>query len=566
MAEAITNVPRIQIPNPNSHIWTGVRPGEFDGLIFSAKSIDLERYKGKVALADSYSNVGNSGVLTNLTTPIAYVRSSADNTDRWWKSGGRLFKSANSSSISGWSQDALANTPSAPLYDLIDFGGALLAPIATDISRLSAGVWTASWWQGTLAQPALTANAHRFFILAGALCITDGKLIQNYDGTIVGTALTLPTGFIAQGGLVSGEIAHIFGRQDGGGETYIYTWDRVASTYLAKYPVGDSEVFGGWVSDTVYIITKKGVIKKFNGNGYVPIDLGNGAVVQFPTVEAQQSITSIHPNGISVTENIVKILVNFGAISNVRLSSGIWNFDMKTGNLYHAGSVKNTSTKDFSQGELADVGAIKQTVVGDGLYLVGAQAYVSYPNTTIYGTFVSDEDGSANQGYIMTTKLLSTDVQRFWRKIFVTMRNMTSADDRFRIAIRTSDSNSLPAYETVTWLSASTFTASNSDIAAGDIVEVIAGDNAGAIARITSIVGTTVTIDRSLYASTNDARVRYLRFTDIGTISNVQVQTEVFYATQRGPFLQCLIEFRGSRTSPLLERLLYDFKELPQVV
>ena len=143
---------------------------------------------------------------------------------------------------------------------------------------------------------------------------------------------------------------------------------------------------------------------------------------------------------------------------------------------------------------------------------------------------------------------------------------MTSADDRFRIAIRTSESNTLPAYETITWTAANTFTATNANIQAGDFVEVLAGDNSGAIARITSYTGGTVTLDRSLYASTSTSRVRYLRFTDLGTISNVQVQAEIFHPTERSPWIQCLIEFRGSRTSPLLESLLFDYKDLPQIV
>ena len=355
---------RFKIPKDGK--WSGVFPGEESGIIYAAKSIDLERYKGKVALADSYSDIVNSGSLANLTTPIAFVRSSADGTDRYWANGGRLFKTTNTNPETGWAQDAIASTPTAPLYDLIDFVGALICPTSTDLSRLASGVWTASWWQGTLAQSALTANPHRFFILAGSLCFTDGRLIHSYDGTIVRPDLTLPQGFIGYGGLVLGGIVYIFGQQIGGGETHIYTWDGITQEEIAKYPVGDSEVLGGWVADSVYIVTKKGYIKRFNGVGF-------GTVQQFPTAEFQQQITSIHPNGISVSENIAKILVNFGAISNTRLVSGLWNYDMGSKNLYNSGSVRNTSTKDYAQHELADVGALKQTSVGQGLYLIGAQ-------------------------------------------------------------------------------------------------------------------------------------------------------------------------------------------------
>src|SRR3990167_7430202 len=145
---------RIKIPDAKTQIFSGIFEGDSFGEIWNAKSIDLERNKGKVGLADSYSDLQNSsqGGFSNLTTPIAFVRSSADNTDRWWLNGGRLFKTSGTNPETGWAEDAILNTPTAPLYDLIDFADALWAPTSTDISRLSAGTWVASYWQGTLGQ------------------------------------------------------------------------------------------------------------------------------------------------------------------------------------------------------------------------------------------------------------------------------------------------------------------------------------------------------------------------------------------------------------------------------
>lgn len=559
-------MPRFTIPNPKKRLWSGIFPGEDAGEIWAGRGIELERNKGKVGLADSYSDLFDSseGGFSNLTTPIAFVRSSADNTDRWWANAGRLFKTSGTNPETGWSADAIANTPTAPLYDLIDFAGALLAPTSTDISRLSAGTWTASWWQGTLGQAALTANPHRFWIQAGAVHFTDGRLIQIYDGTLVKTAQTLPVGFRAEGGLPFRELSFVYGAQIGGGEAYVYVIQEGsnANTYLARYPVGDTEVLCGWVADTVYIVTKKGMIKKFTGSGFEPIPLGGGLFAQFPTVEAQQEISSIHPNGVSVSEKVVKMFVNFGVISNIRLSSGIWTFDMATGNLYNSGSVRNTTTRDYAQYELPAVGALRQTTVSQGAYLIGAQVYTAYSGTTRYGIFSSDEGSTNNQGYFISTKLRSGNVRAFWRFIIPILRRMDNADDRLRVCVRIIDSNELPAYETITWVSSSTFTASNSDIVAGDFVEVIAGENAGAIARITTYTGGTVTIDRSLYSSTSTSRVRYLRFIDLGTISNVQLQNTRFISSARSEWLQYLVELRGSETSPLIEQLVIDKKDL----
>ena len=555
---------RFKFPSEKRPQWLGLRPGEFDGHIWIGKSIDLEREKGKVGLADSYPEVFDSDDDGDLTNPIAFVRTSADGTDRWFANGGKLFKTTNTDPESGWAQDAIANSPSAPLYDLIDFAGDLLAPISLDISRLSSGTWTASWWQGTLSQPALTANPHRFAILAGAALITDGRLIHDYDGTIARSAFsTLPEGFRAEGALIFGELAYVYGAQVGGGEAFVYVINRSLEfgTYLFRYPVGDTEVLGGWVADSVYIVTKKGIIKRFSGTGFVSDWLG--FETQFPTVEVQGQINALHPNGISVSENIAKMLVDFGTISDTRLVSGFWNFDMRNGNLYNAGSVRNTTTRDYAQHELAGVGALKQTTVGQGLYLAGAQVYTVYTGTTVHGIFTSAEADTSNQGYLITTKLRSQNVRAFWRSVFPILRRMDNADDRVRIAIRAFDSNELPAYETITWLTASTFTASNGDIAAGDFVEVLAGENAGALARITSVSGGTVTIDRSLFASTAVARVRYMRFVDIGNIANIQLQSARFISTWRSEWIQYLVEMRGSETSPRLENLLIDADQIP---
>ena len=547
---------RFSIPDSKKRQWSGAFPGEDFGSIYTGRGIDLERNKGKVGLADSYSEVFDSADDADLTTAIQFVRSSADNTDRWWVNAGVLFKTSGTDPEAGWTQDAIASSPTAPLYDMIDFAGDLIVPTSTNLSRLSSGTWTASWWSSLSGASALSANPHRFAILAGALLFTDGRFVNDYDGTIArDPALTLPQGFRGEWIITFGELAFIGGAEIGGGESYIYTWDRTATSYIARYPIGDNETLCGFVIDSVYIVTKKGLIKRFNGIGFETVQ-------QFPTVEAQQQITSIHPNGVEVTENIAKMLVNFGAISNIRLSSGFWNFDSVTKNLYNAGSVRNTSTRDYAQYELAGVGAVKQTAVSQGLYLAGAQVYTAYSGTTVYGIFTSDEGSTSNQGYFITPKLRASNVRRLWRYIFPILKRMDNADDRVLIAMRANDSNELPAYETVTWTAANTFTASNANIGAGDFVEVIAGENAGALVRITSVSGSTVTIARSLFASTSTSRVRYLRFIDLGNIANVQLQNARFISTIRSEWLQVICELRGSETSPQLEALIFDVKDI----
>ena len=117
------------------------------------------------------------------------------------------------------------------------------------------------------------------------------------------------------------------------------------------------------------------------------------------------------------------------------------------------------------------------------------------------------------------------------------------------------------AIENITWTAANQFTGSNSNVVVGDLVEIIAGDNAGAISRITAISGTTYTIGTSLYASTAVSRARYLRFNDIGFVSNQAILSQRFITAARSPWIQFLIAFEGSKTSPQIERILCEYSQ-----
>jgi len=559
-------MPTIQIPTEERR-FSGIHKGESVGNIWATRHIDLEREKGKIMLGDSFSSIFNSATGdVDLTTPVAFLRSSADSTDRWWVNGGKLFKTTNTNPEAGWTQDAIASSPSAPLYDMIDFAGQLLVPTATNIDRLTGGAWTTNWWTVTALGSAMQSVPHRMAILAGALLITDGRFINTWDGTlVVDPDLTLPANFQADFILVSGDFAYICGQNTDGTETAVYTWDRTSTAYNDKFPVGDIQVLAGFIVYGIpYIITKKGEIKRFTGQGF-------RTVQQFPNVELGFPLSNIHPNGVIVDNNIVKILVTFGAsstwipvLSSQRILDGIWTFDAENQNLIHTHGLAIGT--DYSQGELSEVGAIKYTNPTQGRYLVGARAYTVYSGTTRYAIFSSDEESTSVRGYFITPKLQSQSIRAFFKQLFIQLRRLDTSTDRIRIAYRIQNSNTLPAYETITWVTSTTFTGTNANVAVGDFVEIIAGPNAGAIAKITVITaGTpnTYTIDLILNASTSAARARYLNFIDLGTISSQALQNTLFRISRRSEWVQFLIELRGTETSPQFERLLLESDNLP---
>ena len=404
---------------PKNFQYSGGFPGEIFGNVYMTNNIDFERYKGKFCVGDSLTALltDNDDAQLNVA-PIQFVRTAADGTDRWWAQCSALFKTTNTDPETGWTQDAIASSPTAALYDMIEFQGALLVPTATDIDRLST-TWTTGWWDALTGASALTANAHRFCIYAGAVLITDKNFINSYDGTTAkDPALTLPQNFIARWMRVFGDSVYIGGASVDGSEAKIYTWDRTATVYTAEFGIGDIEALAGFVAlGNFYIITLNGAIKQFTGQGFRTVNT-------FPTVELNKTIggngaspTGLHPNGVTVDENIVKIFVNFGVLADFRLLSGIWTFDAVTNNLYHSHSIKNAVAKDYSQNEISAAGAIKATTRTQGRWLVGGTAYRAYTATTRIGIFSSDEEATSGRGYLVTTKIPAGNIRSFFNEL-----------------------------------------------------------------------------------------------------------------------------------------------------
>lgn len=553
---------RISIPNPKTRKFSAIFPGEYAGSFYLTKNLNLHRSPGKVLLGESLSAVFHSGTDSNLGLPVAFVRTAADGTDRWWANAGAMFKTTGTNPEVGWIRDSLASSPTAGLYDAREFLDALLVPTDTDIARLST-TWNATYWTGTLAQAALVSGVpHRFAVFAGALLITDGRLIHTYDGTTVTNSdLTLPNELQSQWIVPLADYAMI--GCDGVGDNQkaeIFLWDRTSGTFNARYAVGDRAILCGFVANGIpYIITKRGEIKRFNGNGFRTVN-------QFPTVELSKDIRNIHPNGVVVNEGIVTMNVDFGVSSSItdeRLMSGLWVFDTDTFNLFHSNSHRNGTGRDYGQLEVASVGAMVATQPGWGRYLAGANLYTVYPGTirSVISSF--DEEATESRGYFITSKIRGEQAEALFQQIILKFRRFLSSGDRIRILYRRLDSNAFPRYETITWLSANEFTSSDNQIVVGDFVEPLAGDNAGALAKITGISGTTITVDRVLNTSTAVARVRYLRFTDLGTISDQSVQRALFRFSQRSEWIQFLVSMEGGQNSPAFEELSLLFTDSP---
>ena len=549
----------MKIKIPTDKKFSGIYEGEYFGNIFASQNISLEKNKGKITLGEKYSDIFDNADDAQLLIPVAFVRTAADGTDRWWAMGhiGALFKTTNTDPEAGWTQDAIASSPTAAKWDMIEFASALLVATDTDIDRLSTS-WDTDWWSDQAVAVAMQAGKpHRFALFSGSVLITDGRFINTWDGTTAeDPGLTLPSQFDAQFIVPTADFVHIGTKSLSGAEAEVFTWDRTSATFNARYGIGDSECLAGFaVAGIPYMITKKGEIKRFTGQGYTTIQ-------QFPTVELSQNITDINPNGVVVDENIVKILVNFGVLANMRKLSGIWTFDASTNNLYHSGSVVNDAGKDASQLELSAVGALVATQPTQGKYLVGATAYKTYTASTVTAIYSSDEDSTASQwGWFMTPKIPTADVHGYIRDIFIKFNNFKDSADRIYVFYRTTESTTLPAYETITFVTTTTCTGANDNVAVGDLILFLAGDNAGKVVRITAITDAspnTLTFPPAVSASTNAARAVYVPFRNLGTAQTQGVDYMLFNMDKSAGWHQFLFVLSGNEVSPEFEEVVIN--------
>ena len=563
-------MPKIRFPQDAK--WRGMAPTDFTGTTWLTCKLDLHRVPGKITLGDSFDEVIDSADDTDLGLPVAFIRTAADNTDKWWAlAGAVLFKSTNTDPESAWAQDAVATSPTDAENDMVEVADALIVSRDVRLTRLAAGTWTANWWgTGGTVGADMTGSPHRFAILAGTLLITDGRFINTWDGTTAtDPALTLPADQQMDWIQTAGELCFMAGQGVGGSTLAdVFFWDGIADTYNARHSSGDIRVFAGFTANGIpHIVTRKGEVKRYTGQGF-------RTIATFPAYESNIVITDLNPNGITVDKNIVKMLVRFGATTGTgfglqswRVLDGIYTFDSDTGELYHSGALRNTATNDFGQLEMVGVGALVQTNPTQGKYLIGGQLYTVYTGTTRYGIFTSAEESTSNRGYLITPKIASTDVGLFLRRLIAKFKRLDTSTDRIRLLMRTRDSNTLPAYETITWVNATSYTADNANVAANDFVEILAGANAGALVKISSIVAgspDTHTLESlRLNASTAAARARYLPWRDVSTISSQALQSTIHNIVRRSEWVQFCIELRGTETSPHFDNLILDFDPLP---
>lgn len=563
-------MPKITIPEKG--IWKGQYAGEKFGHFISSFNLDLERNVGNINLADRLRTVFSSTDDADLGLPTSFIKSNADTVNRYWAlTGAVLFKSDAGDPEAGWAQDAIASTPTTGRDNLLEYSDFLLCPTSTNIAQLSAGTWTASWWSGLSGASALQSGVKHIIEITpvGHLAVADGRYLNTYDGsTASDPKLTLPSEFEITDLRRAGDFLIIATKTIDNTEAKVFHWDGTSGTYNSFYGSESIEIVAIFVADEVpYIITKTGQIRKFTGSGYEEVQ-------EFPSHKINQSVTIYH-DGIKELNGKAAIAVAMGATIAMapELADGIWMFDPKDKTLYHRYSLSaqphgSGGTNDHGHRYANAIGGLLETADASGALLAGATLFTDYSGTTLKVICTSMEANTDNaRGTFITPKLYSRDATLFAKRLQVIFKQLVNSTDRIIIKYRNVEDVSLPMVKTTTFASGTTFTvAAAGGLAVGEEVEITAGKNAGVIAHITDITGTTITVDET-YAQTSGIGLGlFTNFKKLITISSQTIESKIASILKKSAWIQFKIELRGARTgtttSPEIAKLLFDYQSL----
>lgn len=322
------------------------------------------------------------------------------------------------------------------------------------------------------------------------------------------------------------------------GKGYMFEWDGAATQFTRSYLLQAQGVLACVVKDDIpYIVDTNGRLLAYNGSAFVEI-------ARFPyfnkiptNILHTQNDRCIHPNGMSVVNGKINILINnllgdsVGSI-NEFLPSGVWEYDETLG-LYHKYSfsytpLQTTTVTDYGQNRIATAGAIAEVKLTDGSatangsFVAGSTIYANDGTTSsviCYDDLFELASTSTQRGaYIVTPEIYSQNITENWQAIYPYYKRFTDAANKIIVKYRNFN---IPSVEvSIVWLNATTFTSIGdlSNYIKGDEIEITQGTGGGFCAHITDIhyINSTtysVTIDETIPGvTTGIAKARFQKW------------------------------------------------------
>lgn len=567
--------------------WKGMLRGNYDGNLWMAHNIDLERQPGRLTLADKFQRFSSG-----LGTVTKFIRTNADTTDQWWGlTVSDIVKNGSPISTAGtWATDALSNSPNDPLdaviHELANGEQRLIVTRPTEIAILnstaSANAWDADWGSTVpltpipTVSPSLTyrpiARLQRLVAVANKVNgIPKIDTIDKDDVVSLGR-LTFDPIYTVRTIYTSSNRFWIGLQNDVGGKAKVIEWDGFSDTYNNEYELeaGGIPMSGFIAQDIPYFITELGEILKYTGGGFEPFaDFCNREERQNFAGTTTAGDSHVPAYGCHVEGKLVYINVNAPiilsggqggsatAMSNPtrRLRSGTWVLNLRNRNLYHNMGFGEHATPgtdiNYGSSPLQSIGAImkpsgERYLVGSAAPFVGGATwqaaatsgiYVQTPNNT------QTSNGGRNRGYFVTPYLPIGDVEAMWSNLWVKFKKFVNSNNRIVVKWRVAE----PLYNgtmvdqggntmeiptaPITWVNATSFTCKVPiGVAVGDEVEILVGDNAGCLFNIATLSATpdgstSITVTLSETAPTTGTDTGLARFDNFKTETAISETT-----------------------------------------
>ena len=613
-------MPSINIPPVSIRRWTGPYLGDYYGVLWKTRNVDLDKREGKVMLSRRMERIEDTADFTGDAPYTAFIRTDADCEDRYW--GLRLREglaktdsSATPLPSDSWDTDAIASTPTTPVdftihgNDSRNDSGRNKLFVTTDSGDIAVlndsgnSAWTASWWITKQAQVKMDTTVLfrpiEYFPFVKKTIVGSGNLIHTIsrpsdtqNDTVSNSRLVIPKGLNAHHIFTTGNRAWITTHNKNGGMGKIVEWDGSAENYNEIHSAhGIAALSGVDYYGTPIVLNDRGKFLEFGGASFQPM-VRNEQEIAFPMGEGSSLVSgedtsmyvAVKPRGMTVGEDgLIYINVDQITSSNQpkgeRFEAGIWCLNPLSGRLYNKTALGRWGdSTDYGQGSLNAPGGlywVPSSVTSRNL-LVGGSILSTATGTPTTGIWLQEPETSttSTRGYIITQFIPATEIKDTWDSIWAKFKRFMTSGSQILLKARGTRSlflaNRRPLSATITWTSTTTFTltlASGDDsLAVGDEVEVLNGVNGGYTAHITTISGNhaavqTITIDETMPTGSSTSIARFERWKKLQVISNTTKYEDSVPCGIQSSFVQLKCELRGLANEQELSEFVVNFNE-----
>lgn len=537
----------------------------------------------------------------NLGLVTRILKSEADGTNRWWAlaDGGRLFKSSTSSATSLWGQDDITDTPTL-CRDAVNFRGDMIVSEDGNLSKLdgSTNAWDGSFWSNTLDQPSLlfaynillhvpdflnnwllVGNGNRLHVIVQNLSDDSYSVLGDGEGRII-----LPPDHTIE--WIRSTSNRIWIGTSHPTDAKVFEWNARDQVPSNSYSVQGEKSFSGVeLDDVIYTINNRGQLMGYSGSNFK--EVARLPVANQPYFQSDKDSdlnkvvrlgdSAIVQRGMAVIDNKIHIFTNGEKAITAKqtieeMPAGVYIFDENHG-LYHAYGVGQTESNgtrlDYGAPQIMSSGAIEPHGSDDKNFLYGARIYLDEGSTASYTVGTRNGIASNRRGYIITSRILSSQVKQNFNKLWVVFNELRKDGEEIIVKFRNKKPPEYPIQDRgtnkISWIDTSTFTTDNpaySDVEKGNEVLILNGRGAGTSVHIESISeseGTyTVNLDEAIPNVSGDALARVTNWRRIGTIDQQGIYSKDLGIPETSEWVQFKIELRSvsdSYDSPQIDKL-----------